>query len=354
MSGEGAWRVRPFAPGDEASLTGMFERVFGRPMTTAHYQWKLLDAPGRASIPNVWVAEADGRIIGQYAAAPVRFHLEGRVVTALHGCDVMTDLGWRRRGVLTDLGTRAHRAWREAGVPFVYGLHYGGWGSRRQHLGWREMFSARWLWHPLDAAQLLQDRLPGPDALARVVALPATVGSATARAIAAVRGRSVVVEAAKQDDIEVFDQLWSKLKREDDARVVRDGAWVRHRYLGAPDREYGLLVARRQSEPCGYLAYAVRDGRGSLVDLFTAPADAACQAALLAELFEMMRARGVRHVRALIPLPGPLAPTLLTAGFLPARGRYDVSLVWLGRGTPSRALTAPSRWLTTGGDFDVL
>lgn len=354
MSGEGAWRVRPFAPGDETSLIGLFERVFGRPMTTAHYRWKLLDAPGRGSIPNIWVAEADGRIIGQYAGSPVRFHLEGRVVTALHGCDVMTDPGWRRRGVLTDLGTRAHRSWREAGVPFVYGLHYGGWGSRRHHLGWREMFPARWMWHPLDAGRLLEDRLPGPDALARVLALPATAGSATARAVAAVRGRGVAVEPAERDDVEVLDQLWSKLRRKDAAGVVRDAAWVRHRYLSAPDREYGLLVAQREREPCGYLAYGVRDGRGSLVDLFTAPADGACRAALLAGALETMRASGVRHVRTLIPLPGPMASALVAAGFLPARGRYDVSLVWLGEGTPPRALSAPSRWLTAGGDFDVV
>lgn len=354
MSERSPWRVRPFAPGDETPLTELFERVFGGTMTAAHYRWKLVDVPQRAPAPNVWVAEADGRIVGQYAASPVRFRLERGVVTALHGCDVMTDPAWRGRGVLTDLGTRAHRVWREAGIPFVYGLHYGGWGSRREHLDWREMFSARWMWHPLDGGRLLERRLPGPPALARLLGLPVTVGSAASGAIAAVRGGNVKVEAVGNEAGQAFDALWSSLATTHDAHVVRDRSRVGHRYLAKPEGAYEVLLAHRQDGPCGFLVYGIHDGRGALLDLFTGREDGETRAALLAEALRTMRGRGVRQVRALTPLRGPLTPALLAAGFLPARGRYDVSLVWLGEGSVPPELTSPSRWFTTGGDFDVL
>src|SRR5262245_55554492 len=39
------WTMRPYHPGDERDLVVLFQRVFGRPITEAHWRWKLKQLP---------------------------------------------------------------------------------------------------------------------------------------------------------------------------------------------------------------------------------------------------------------------------------------------------------------------
>ncbi len=59
-------------------------------------------SPWQGSAPNVWYAEAEGRIVGQYAGTPMRIQVDGRIVPTVHTCDVMTAADFRKQGVLTE------------------------------------------------------------------------------------------------------------------------------------------------------------------------------------------------------------------------------------------------------------
>src|SRR5205085_11672731 len=127
-----------------AAIAAPFPSVFGRAVTAEHVRWKLFATPGAAGAPPSFLAESDGLLVGQYAGTATRFSVRGEVRPGLHGCDVMTDARWRRRGVLTALGTAAHAAWRDAGLCFVTGLANDAWGTRSAALGWRHLFPLRW------------------------------------------------------------------------------------------------------------------------------------------------------------------------------------------------------------------
>jgi hypothetical protein len=355
--GQTPWVIRPYQPGDEAQVVRLFSEVFGKPLTEARYRWKVLESPWPIGAPTVWLADAGGQICGQYAGTPMRFRLCGAEQTILHVCDVMTAASFRRQGILTTLGQAAHQAWAPAGVPFVTGLHYGGWGTRRHYLGWREQFKAAWVWRPLRPARLLARRMPLPAPALRAAAAAGWFWNALWDRALAIMARNVEACPIEQPGPE-FDALWEALNVRYEALVVRDRAWVAYRYAAAPGFGYRLLLARRGAAPVGYLAYRLtaRDGRatGWIADLFTAPEDAPARAGLLRQALNSLRAAGADDVRALVSQGTALHSAFRQAGFLAGPGAFDVSIVPLAPGLPLEVLRDPNRWFTTGGDFDVV
>src|SRR5690349_10012974 len=107
------WYVRPFVASDEPGLLALYERAFGRPRDHRHWRWKL---QGRQAAFNLlWVAAAPEvgasgheRIIGHYGGIPIRIKLNGQLYDAVHAVEAMTDPLYRRKGLLTALGSTAH------------------------------------------------------------------------------------------------------------------------------------------------------------------------------------------------------------------------------------------------------
>ena len=350
-AGPSGLTLRAAAPADAEGIAALFADVFRRGCSADRVRWKLFETPAAVAQPS-FVALCDGRVVGQYAATPTRFWAGGRERVGLHGCDVMTAPSFRRRGVLTSLGERAHAEWRGAGLAFVTGLANAAWGTRSAALGWVEVFPLRWM-----VALLAPERVAalrtGVPALARLKgAGRAWSALATFRAE---RDRSVSVEAAASAGPEL-DELWEACRGTLDLSVVRDRAWVDWRYVRAPGTPYRLLVARRGGRAVGYAVFTITDaerGHGVLAELFAARGDEGARAELLRAASGALRDAGAVRVSTLA-LPGSTeARSLLRAGFFP-RARYMFEVVPLAADVPVETLSSPALWMLAPGDFDVV
>lgn len=351
------WAVRPYRKGDECQVVRLFQETFGKPMTEAHYRWKVVESLWPINAPNVWLAEAGGQIIGQYAGTPMCFKIGDKESRILHACDGMTAAGFRRQGVLTSLGSAAHRAWEEAGVPFVVGLPYGSWGSRRQYFRWQELFEIVWMWRPLRPERFLRNRWQPLAHLTPAVAGAGKLWNAVWDSRLRLAAQDIEVCAINRPGPE-FDILWSNLKPQYEALIVRDRAWVAYRYVDAPELGYHLLVAKRDGDPVGYLSYRLTErgkrNTGWIADLFTAPKDISARAGLLHAALAALYDMGADEVRALVPMDTAVFSSFRHAGFLARPGSFKVSIVVLGDETSHHILNDANRWFTMGGDFDVI
>lgn len=352
------WIVRPSRPGDESQLAALFTAVFGQPLTEAQWRWKLCTQPAPA--PNSWVAEAGERIVGHYGGMPMRYRLGGREVLAMHGCNAMTAADFRRQGILTAVHGRANEVWKQAGIPFQTGLHYGGWGSRREFLGWVPLFKLVWVNHPLRPFRRAARRLGAPsgplrfaDALwRRLWNRRLAMDSGDPRA-ASVTIREVAAAGP------AFDALWAAAGPGYENVAVRDRAWVAWRYLAAPGYGYRVLLAERGGAPAGYLVYRVEHTAASsptgwIADLFAVPAATTVRRALLRRALDGLHAAGAESAVALVPAGALLHHELRRAGFLFGRATYDFSIVPFDPALPLDTLRDPARWFLTGADFDVV
>ena len=159
-----SWQIRPFMPGDEEQIQALFERTFGKKRSLEEWKWKFLANPQVGKVPHIWVAYVPdtGRIVGHYAGIPCRIKLGDRTLDAMVSVDTMTDPDYRRQGMLTRFGEVVYRAWAEAGHSLIIGLPNQQWGSRKEALGWEQLFSLVWLRYPVHAEALANrpTRLP--------------------------------------------------------------------------------------------------------------------------------------------------------------------------------------------------
>ena len=324
-------------------------------MTQSYYRWKLTETPLRVGVATAWLAESDGRIVGQYAGTPMRFQHEGEIVQALHGCDVMTAPDFRGRGVLTALGTVARDAWADSGITLVTGLHYGGWGSRRHFLGWREQFRALHLWRPIRLDRIVRRILPLPPLGSR---LAAAIGAAwmwmTTRSPEPATADITVVTVSRPGP--QFDTLWRRIGRDYESLVVRDRVWVTYRYADAPDGHYRIMLATRGEDPMGYIVIRVPEDRGRvglIVDLFASAGDEVTRSKLVRAALAALDEAGAHSVRTYVSEGTSLFRELRRLGFLRWKGHFDVSIIPLERARDYASLSDPSRWFVMPGDFDV-
>jgi hypothetical protein len=334
------WAVRPARDDDIDGLTALHERVFGRRVSREQWHWKLRRPPGPA--PNVWVAEADGRLVFQYAGIPTRFRHRASECWAMIDVDTMTHPDYRRRGLLTQGARATYACWRDAGIAFTVGLPNQQWGSRAAALGWVTLGELRWWVRWIDPAR----------------ALAAKAGLRWPGAAAAPRGRAF--QSSSMDDPRVsskdlrvafvtdsapFDELWDRIGQEG---VVRDAAWFRWRYLEAVPK-WTVLGAWQEGRLVGAVAFhldAADDCPSGLLGEIVAPTLSVARL-LLRRACEALRVMGAVRAALLIQPGGVLEEAALAAGFLPRPSTFSIEAVDLGGGLP-RACRFQ------GGDFDVV
>jgi hypothetical protein len=347
----GSTLVRPYRTDDERGLVELFRLVYGRELSELHWKWKLQRPAG--PVDNVWLAVSDTRPVFQYGGIPTRFRMEQKSVDAMVAVDAMTAPAFRRRGLLTEVVSRAHAVWREAGVSFVIGLPNQQWGSRTGALGWRPLFQLQWLVRPLRPEAILARRLRLP--ILRHAALPARFWNRflqrRLRRDAQVRTRAV----DNADDS--FDRLWERCKSDWTFCAVRDRSWVNWRFLASPVRPYEVTQAFRGSDLVGYTAHCLSGEPtrrvAHLAEIFAGATDDAARDALLFDLIEKLLPLQAQSLTTLAVPGTPLYRWLRRAGFLAGPG-FSVQLVPLQADLPFERMLEPGRWNLSGADFDVI
>lgn len=336
------WTVRPASDDDVDELVALHRCVFGSAITRERWLWKLRARPGVAA--NVWVAEADGRIVFQYAGIPIRVRHRATETCAMVSVDTMTHPAFRRRGLLTEVGGATYAHWRQAGVSFVVGLPNENWGSRTRTLGWSRVAELRrWVRH-LDPIRALTGAF-GLGAKSRSVEGStdeiSTPNSAPAKSDP--RGEPELLPVR---DFSHLDDLWA---RACDEGVVRDASWFRWRYLDAPDR-WEVLGAWDSGRLVGAVTFRVGEARGGrrsgIVGEIVAVRPA-IRRLLVSRACERLRRAGATRAALLVQPGSGLEVAALAAGFLPSRWSFSVEAVDLGGGIPDTALFQAS-------DFDVV
>lgn len=321
------WTFRPYNEGDLDGLIALHRRVFGRTISPAQWRWKLASQPG--PVANVWVAEADGRLVFQYAGIPARVRHQAADRWAMIDVDTMTDPDYRRRGLLTQGGARTYRSWKEAGIAFTFGLPNEQWGSRTKALGWVRLGELRWWVRWLDPVRLMAARAG--------VYWPGRRGGPSEETENGLRFAAV-------QDPSPIDDLWSRLCEEG---VIRNTAWFRWRYLEAVP-PWTVLAAWESRELLGCVAFHLdeRDRRSGLIGEVLAPSFEVSRL-LLGQSCRALRRMGASRAALLVQSRSDLEEAALSAGFLPRRWSFSIEAVDLGGGLPWTAQFQ-------GGDFDVV
>ncbi|WP_428427369.1 GNAT family N-acetyltransferase [Pararhizobium sp.] len=126
---------RPYEPGDEAAITSLFCRVFGRPMSIEFWRWRFLDHP--MADPMIMLAFDDEILVGHYAASQAPLNIGGAVHPAGLSVGTMTHPEWRGQKLFERTAEALYETLPSRGKKAVYGfpntaIH----ALRRNKVGW--------------------------------------------------------------------------------------------------------------------------------------------------------------------------------------------------------------------------
>lgn len=311
----------------------------------------------------VWVAAERGseRVIGHYAGIPLEVKLGGRVARGIHSVEAMAHPHYRRQGILTALGTRAHQEWARHGYELVIGLPNDKWGTRNAALGYVQQFPLTWLKFPLRLDRVLDRRLTSR--VGRVAsAAPARVASWLWRHMH-VTNRTPseavhIVSVNLSETTSDFESIWITLGPLYPDTVVRSPSWLRWRYGEEPAGALKVLMSEIGSVPTGFVAYRVVVSKervtGYVADLFVAPEDRPSARSLLTRAFDDLDKLGAGSVMAAAPPGSPAYLHLCENGFRPTKAEFTFEIVPFTRSIEPAMLRDPSQRHLAAGDFDIV
>ena len=222
--------VRPYRPGDEYGILRLFNDVFAVgnpdfvPRPLDHWQWAFRDNP---LSHHTFVAEAEGRIVGNYTAMPQRWRTPDGILVGSQALDSCVAPEYRRSLKKTGLFLQLAGDWFDHyGRPDRDVLVYGFPNPQAFRVGTRLLD-----YRPV--------RCPVPE-LSLPLAAFRTAGESV---------RAVSLRERFDESIDALDAKHTK-----PLSCVRDHRYLNWRYVDCPTADYRPFVAESASgEPLGWL-----------------------------------------------------------------------------------------------------
>jgi len=245
--------IRPAEPGDKKAILALLNagnrdgRYFALEKDDAFWTWKYENSVFGDSV--IYVAEAEGELIGASSLWPWEFTCRGRVFRALQPCDTVVRSDFQRRGIFKQMNLTRIPAIIEKGVPFVFNFPNDQSLPGNRSLGWHYL-----------------GRIPWAVKILRPMSLASRFRA---------KGKSVPVLVAQEDRVnpELCDEVcrsevagfWGHLATH---RVPGFFHW---RYARHPFFPYGMIHVEWRGKAAGAI-YSIYERSGHLemivVDLF--------------------------------------------------------------------------------------
>lgn len=349
-----SWEPRRYRQGDEQQIVDLLKTVFEKRYEDSYWQWMYRDHPADAD-PIIWVAEADGEIVGHYALVPVIMRIDGRRILGSQSGDTATHPRFRGRGLFQTLAKLSYSDADSKGISVTYGFSevgkpaYVGFVER---LGWKQVAIMLSGVKVLNYTGLLSTYLKN-----RLLKGQTFCEKATGLRMTSWEQKISPYHVSLLNRFDGrFDKVPDLFPLRGHIAVERSSKYLNWRYVTRPGSAYIKLGCFLEDTLSGYLTLKLRviAGRADarIVDLVGE--DEKTTLALIQAVCDLLHGT-VDTLSILIQDQNPCIKVLRTAGF-----RFKKSsLPLIIRANPSAAvpydqLVKPERWFVTHGDSDQI
>ena len=339
--------IRPFKPSDAKACNDLFNLVFKQNRTMDQWKWLYNDRPRGGA--NIFVADLDGEVIGQYPLVYTQYKIGDQYVLAGDHIDAAMKEECRGTGIYSKMGNEHH-----AYFPFNMGLgfpsaHYYRFGSKT--IGYVSVTKVPFWLRILRPEMVLEHLSPIP-ILGKLVGQG--LGIPLNFIFRPKENRKYNKFSFEQ--IQAFDErvdmLWDKVKDDRHIMAVRDQAFLNWRFQKSPLSNYDIFYLIRKGEVVGYVVGLIKDSRGGkrgiLVDMLTI-SDPAIEKAALAYAMDYFTGMGADYVTCLM-LDKYYSTHLLNQGF--HSFPFSCLLVYKNFTVNSQELSNPNAWYISSADTD--
>ena len=218
-------------------------------VTKEHYKWKFKSFPSGLKAKSYEnTAYLGNEMIGYYAAIPYEYVIQNKKVTCAMVCDVMTGIKARGKGVFTKLGIYSTNKFKTEGLAFSTGYPIRPEvipGHKKA--GWEFPFQIPMYGKFLKMNAFLKTR--NKAFITPIANLVITVYNGLLSTNSN-NSNHLIVEiytSTKIDDIKGLDEFYFEWKNENPIVLNKSKQFLEWR-LGAPEKEYQLIVLRNKND----------------------------------------------------------------------------------------------------------
>ena len=357
---ERRWSMRAYESGDEKGIFELWNSVY----SARKYEWdKWLkwwrwihkDNPAGESI--IWLAEHNGKIVGQYAIMPVKVKIDNKVILISQSLDTMTHPDYRRQAIFETLAKKVYEEAERDNISIVYGFP-----NNFSHPGFINKLS----WFNIGIMQLLFKPLNWRKAITlkiknKYLKIILVIG-------ANLVFNKVFFRTQKPPEIEGlsinqitcfderFDEFWTEIRNQSHIIGVRNTSYLNWRYK-VPYVNHSIFAAEKSGKICGYLVLrdtTERDIKVSHIFDLVAQSDKVMNH-LLFKAIENCRQNKVDLLLYHLIANKTYHQTLKKNGFLSLpflRGEYFCAYS-RSLSIPQEFLSNPENWFVQSGDSDA-
>ena len=229
------WNSRPYREGDEEGIFSLFYSDKGEPSFRDRewWKWRHLNNPVGKAV--MWVAEADGEIVSNLAAVPLKTKQFSETVIIARGGDGKTRPEFRGQGIFTNLMRNIIHEGTEKSWSFFLSMP-----SKQLHpillkLGWLDMRKLPKLIKILNTQKVSEvirdEKGRGKGILTRFIGTFSQLRSPRNNTIY-LKDR-IYIKQEKYFN-KAYDIFWEKISQELGVAVVRDSEYLNWRYRDNP------------------------------------------------------------------------------------------------------------------------
>lgn len=253
---EQRWSIRAYKKGDEEGIYELWNSVYpakkyDRDKWLRWWQWLYKDNPAGES--KIWLAEHNGKIVGQYAVMPIKVKINNKVILLSQSLDTMTHPNYRRQAIFETLAKKVYEESQRDGIFIIYGFP-----NKFSHPGFINKLS----WFNIGTMQLLFKPLNWRKAIMlktqnKYLQTILTIGAYLLFNNALFRTQEPPeIEGLSINQITSFDErideFWTEACNQSNIILLRNRIFLNWRYK-APDAHYSIFAAERSGKICGYL-----------------------------------------------------------------------------------------------------
>jgi hypothetical protein len=216
-----------------------------------HWQWEFLENPLKdIFIKLAWDKE---RLVGQYAASPVRIYVDGYDTIAALSHDTMTDSQYGGLGIFRTAAEALYTEQTNAGQSFIYGFpNRNSIHGFIKYLKWQQIMPAPVHIRPVRISKSISRRI-----FHNADSSSATTENAFQNASSLLLDKSGKYKLHMETEFgDWADDLWLRCRNQHNLWVVRNKAYLNWRYVTKPENKYHIVSIWQGFQPVGYVVFA--------------------------------------------------------------------------------------------------
>lgn len=263
------WTMREYQKGDEKRILEYQNKTMAPTdiRSSDYWKWEYQDNP--IGIKTIWVAEDGDLLVGHYALMPLMMKVGTFTCLAAQSVDTFTHHEYRRLGIFVALAEKVYSLAAAKGISALYGFPsiaaYHGFVKK---LDWIKVTSMDKMIKPLTLYSFIISSIRallknGPTQLHRLI---------KNKIFSWKRERELwhIYSSISVEQISSFDhqadELWSKIDKQQEIRIVKDSKYLNWRYIHKPNEPYSIFKVGHNNETLGYLVFQKRIDRGRLLN----------------------------------------------------------------------------------------